>query len=233
MSQKGNLKPEIWKALHSWIKYAQFRANKQEIEIFQAGRFTFVAKKQNYQPPATHGQGRHVESWWQNWESRCRLCKKTSNTCTTKFKAVIYPDSTSASGKNAANDGLHTKSVLDSIATSWSMPSRFTMREMCQAKKVTQQIIAELTAVRFRPARPFNAVGIDLGGPFYVKNTDKLNLNTRSKASIPECGSVWVYCNACRALESSHGPLFKSISASISKICGEERLPWESILRCK
>ncbi|XP_031639935.1 uncharacterized protein LOC116351917 [Contarinia nasturtii] len=80
------------------------------------------------------------------------------------------------------------------------------------AQKTVQQIMAELPAVRVRPANPFNSVGIDLAGPFTVKITDKLNLNTRSKATIPKIkGYIAVF--VCMVTRAVHLEAIMDISA--------------------
>lgn len=71
------------------------------------------------------------------------------------------------------------------------------------AQKTASQIMAELPAIRLRPARPFDATGIDLAGPFNVTLTDKLNLSTRSKACLPEIKG-WVAVFVCLVTRAVH-----------------------------
>ena len=71
------------------------------------------------------------------------------------------------------------------------------------AQKTKSQLMAELPAIRLKPARPFEATGVDLAGPFSIKLTDKLNLNTRSKANLPEIKG-WVAVFICLVTRAVH-----------------------------
>lgn len=71
------------------------------------------------------------------------------------------------------------------------------------AQKTSSQIMAELPAERLRPARPFNATGIDLAGPYIVKLSDKINLSTRSKAELPEVKG-WIAVFICLVTRALH-----------------------------
>ncbi|XP_055309640.1 uncharacterized protein LOC129573278, partial [Sitodiplosis mosellana] len=54
-----------------------------------------------------------------------------------------------------------------------------------QAQEMAQQIMAELPEVRIKPAPPFQNVGVDMAGPFSMRITDKVNMNTRAR-QLPE-----------------------------------------------
>lgn len=64
-------------------------------------------------------------------------------------------------------------------------------------------MMAELPAIRLRPARPFDATGVDLAGPFMIKLTDKLNLSTRSKAVLPQIKG-WIAVFICLTTRAVH-----------------------------
>lgn len=85
------------------------------------------------------------------------------------------------------------------------------------AQKTSSQIMAELPAVRLRPARPFNATGIDLAGPYNIKLTEKINLGTLSKASLPEVKG-WMAVFICLITRAVHLEPVMDLSATMERI---------------
>ncbi|XP_055325735.1 uncharacterized protein LOC129579607 [Sitodiplosis mosellana] len=198
---------EIQNAVVFWIKYAQMRAYKKEIELVKQGDSEFFTKSKiaNLNPQLDEkGMLRvygRIDKALVEYDIR---------------HPVIIPPKSRLSYllvQQAHKDTMHgsRKMMTAHLRRAYWIPQlRNEIREtisrcvVCVRYKKTmaQQIMAELPAVRVRPAKPFDAVGIDLAGPFYVKHTDKLNLNTRSRVSIPDIkGYVAVFvCMVTRAI---------------------------------
>lgn len=205
---RGEPKPaELRRAIEFWVKYAQARAYKKEIEILKQKDEQFIAKSQitQLQPYIDNVGMLRVGG---------RIDK--ANIDYAKKHPVIIPPKSRLSYliiQQAHKETMHgsTQLMMAYIRRTYWIPQ---LRAECRkiiakcakctrfAQKTVQQLMAELPAVRVRPARPFDAVGIDLAGPINIKITDKLNLNTRSKASIPEIkGYIVVFvCMVTRAI---------------------------------
>lgn len=72
-----------------------------------------------------------------------------------------------------------------------------------QAGVVHKQIMASLPPVRLRPASPFQSVGVDMAGPFGMRITDKVNMNTRLRTQLPEI-KAWVAVFVCLVTRAVH-----------------------------
>lgn len=70
------------------------------------------------------------------------------------------------------------------------------------AQETAQQIIAELPEVRRKPAPPFLHVGIDMAGPYNMRITDKINMNTRTRM-LPDIKG-WVAVFVCLVTRAIH-----------------------------
>lgn len=70
------------------------------------------------------------------------------------------------------------------------------------AQSTAKQIMAELPEIRLRPAHPFQHVGVDMAGPYNVRVTNKINMNTRSR-SPPEI-KAWIAVFVCLVTRSIH-----------------------------
>ncbi|XP_055296037.1 uncharacterized protein LOC129565314 isoform X1 [Sitodiplosis mosellana] len=198
---------EIKNAIIFWVKYAQLRAFKQEEQALKqanpaaAKKSKIMALQPIFDKAGVMRIGGRISKANAEW---------------TKNHPIIIPPRSRLSYlliQDAHQETLHgsIQIMMAYIRQSYWIPQ---LRSECRtiisqcarcaryAKKTAKQIMAELPAVRIRPARPFNAVGIDLAGPFNVKLTDKINLSTRSKASIPEIkGYIAVFvCMVTRAV---------------------------------
>lgn len=72
-----------------------------------------------------------------------------------------------------------------------------------QAQTAAKQIMSGLPEVRITPAPPFQNVGIDMAGPYLLKASDKINLNTRSKSNLPEIKG-WIAVFVCLVTRAVH-----------------------------
>lgn len=70
------------------------------------------------------------------------------------------------------------------------------------AEASTQQIMAELPHVRVRPAPPFQHVGVDMAGPYLVRPSQKVKMNTRSR-DLPLI-KAWIAVFVCLTTRSIH-----------------------------
>lgn len=71
-----------------------------------------------------------------------------------------------------------------------------------EAQNTAQQIIAELPEVRLKPAEPFVNVGVDMAGPYNMRVTDKLNMNTRAR-QLPDIKG-WIVVFVCLVTRAIH-----------------------------
>lgn len=71
-----------------------------------------------------------------------------------------------------------------------------------QAQLTAEQIMAELPRHRIRPAPAFENVGVDMAGPYYLRITDKINMNTRMRA-LPEMKG-WIAVFVCLVTRAVH-----------------------------
>ncbi|XP_031638197.1 uncharacterized protein LOC116350532 [Contarinia nasturtii] len=69
------------------------------------------------------------------------------------------------------------------------------------AQITADQIIAELPAIRLRPAPPFQHVGVDMAGPYQMRVSNKINANTRARQMPDMKGWIAVFvCLVTRAI---------------------------------
>lgn len=189
---RGEPKPaELKDAIIFWVKYAQLRAYKKELEALkQKDQCAYLKSKIIALQPFIDEIG--------ILRIGGRIDK--ANVDLAKKHPIIVPPKSRLSYliiNQAHQETMHgsIQIMMAYIRRLYWIPA---LRSECRKitsqcakcvrynKKVAQQIMAELPAVRLRPAKPFEAVGADLAGPFNVKVTDKLNLSTRSRATIPE-----------------------------------------------
>lgn len=58
-----------------------------------------------------------------------------------------------------------------------------------EAHKTAKQIMSELPEIRVKPASPFQHVGVDMAGPYNMRVTDKLRMNTRAR-NMPDIKGI-------------------------------------------
>lgn len=80
------------------------------------------------------------------------------------------------------------------------------------AQKEVQQIMAELPMIRITPAKPFQFTGVDMAGPFNMRITEKINMNTRARANLPEL-KCWVAVFVCLVTRAVHLEATEGMSA--------------------
>lgn len=198
---------EIQKAVAFWINYGQMRAYKKEIELLKQGDSEFFMKSKiaNLNPRLDARNILRVNG---------RIDKALVE-YNMRHPIIIPPKSRLSYllVHQAHKDTMHgSRKIMTAYLRRayWIPQIRNDIKAVISecvtctrhAQEMAKQIMAELPAVRVRPARPFDATGIDLAGPFYVKTTDKLNLSTRSRAAMPEIkGYVAVFvCMVTRAI---------------------------------
>lgn len=71
-----------------------------------------------------------------------------------------------------------------------------------QANVTAKQIMSELPEIRIRPAPPFQHVGVDTAGPYNMRITDKINMNSRMR-SLPDIKG-WVAVFVCLVTRAVH-----------------------------
>lgn len=97
-----------------------------------------------------------------------------------------------------------------------------------EAQKTAQQIMAELPEVRLKPAPVFQNVGIDLAGPYNMRITDKVNMNTRTRMLPDIKGWIVVFvCLVTRAvhLEPTEGLSTEDFLAAYQRFVGRRGNP--------
>lgn len=97
-----------------------------------------------------------------------------------------------------------------------------------QAQSTAKQIIAELPDIGVKPALTFINVGVDMAGPYNMRITDKLNVNTRAR-QLPEVkGWIAVFvCLVTRAvhLEATEGLSTDDFLAAYERFVGRRGHP--------
>lgn len=71
------------------------------------------------------------------------------------------------------------------------------------SQSTAEQIMAELPEVRLRPAHPFQHVGVDMAGPYNVRVSNKVRMNTRSRSGETEI-KAWIAVFVCMTTRSIH-----------------------------
>lgn len=80
------------------------------------------------------------------------------------------------------------------------------------AQRATSQIIAELPEIRIRPAPPFQHVGVDMAGPYFIRTSLKINTNTRARSSLPDTKG-WIAVFVCLVTRVVHLEAVEGMSA--------------------
>lgn len=71
-----------------------------------------------------------------------------------------------------------------------------------EAHESAKQIMAELPEIRIKPALPFQHVGVDMAGPYNMRLTNKLNMNTRYR-NMPDIKG-WITVFVCLVTRAVH-----------------------------
>lgn len=71
-----------------------------------------------------------------------------------------------------------------------------------EAHETAKQIISELPEVRLKPAKAFQNVGVDMAGPYNMRITNKINMNTRMR-QLPEIKG-WIAVFVCLVTRAIH-----------------------------
>lgn len=80
-----------------------------------------------------------------------------------------------------------------------------------QAKTTVEQIMGELPEVRVKPAPPFQHVGIDMAGPYNMRLSSKINMNTRMR-NMPEMKG-WIAVFVCLITRAVHLEVVEGMSS--------------------
>lgn len=197
---------ERGKAIRFWIKYAQNKAYKKEIACIKAGSNLPTKSKLAALRPIIDKEG------------LLRIggrIDKANTAYENRHPHIIPPRSRlsyliiSHTHKITMHSG--TQAMMRFIRETYWIPTlRSEVRQyihkciQCvrQSGVMVRQIMADLPPVRVRPAAPFQNVGVDMAGPFEMKITDKINLNTRAR-NLPDI-KCWVAVFVCLVTRAVH-----------------------------
>lgn len=79
------------------------------------------------------------------------------------------------------------------------------------AQTTAKQIMAELPAIRLKPAPPFQHTGVDMAGPYHMRVSTKINANTRGR-QLPEMKG-WIAVFVCLVTRAVHLEAVEGMSA--------------------
>lgn len=211
------LPSEIQAAATVWIKHAQMLNYRNELE-------TLKSNDKQYLPKSKISAMRPIMDEYGILRVGGRIDK--ANVPYTQRHPIIVPPRSRLAYlilNQAHQETKHggPQAMMAFIRTNYWIPqlrqqARKFVSQCLQCTRYAQitakQIMAELPAVRLRPARPFDVTGIDLAGPFQLKLTDKLNLSTRAKSNLPEVKG-WVAVFVCLVTRAVHLEPIMDLSA--------------------
>ncbi|XP_055314003.1 uncharacterized protein LOC129575100 [Sitodiplosis mosellana] len=203
------------KAIEFWVKFEQRRMFSEEMKCIEAG--------ENLPPKSTLTSLRPYLD--KNGILRVGGRIDKANIAFENKHQYIIPHKSRLSYllcKYAHEATMHggAQSMIQFIRRNfWIQKIRFEARNFIAScvqcvrhtQKTTNQIMAELPAIRLKPAPPFQHMGVDMAGPYHLRVSEKINTNTRARA-LPEMKG-WIAVFVCLVTRAVHLEPVEGMSA--------------------